>query len=163
MAYVMRYGYESDMKERTSLLMLIAQNLRLYAQKYHVAVSSWNQKCTVPHDLHSLFPLTATFSFFQVVITNQMTYNLDEEKETPALGKNWCSTCSTKICLSREQGSEWKRTATLVKSPLSGRQTGIQFRVTVSNCRQALACVSHYIIHSGSRDMLIEYSEATSC
>ena len=124
MPYLMRYGYESDLEERTKMLQLIAHRLRLLAYSEQVAVIMSG---------HASSP-SPIIALSQVVVTNQMTFCVDEDRSKPALGRNWSSVCSSKICLRRSQDADGRflRTASLVKSPLAAHQSGIPFQITVT-------------------------------
>lgn len=99
-----RHDVEMDYRLRTKEIHLIAHQLRMIAHKCSVAV----------------------------VITNQVTRNLETEQLQPALGKTWSFTCSTKLFLERLDDDVGTRRITLVKSRLKGPFTSL-FQIQVRN------------------------------
>lgn len=93
-SYQMRFSKELhlDYRMRTKEIHLMAHQLRITAHKQSVAV----------------------------VITNQVTRNIETEQVVPALGKTWSFTCSTKLFLERFDEETGTRRVTIVKSRLKG-------------------------------------------
>lgn len=67
------------------------------------------------------------FNVLQVVITNQVTCKLDEDKTVAALGKMWSHTASSKLFL--ERCGAFRR-ATLTKSIIK-RPCEVYYQITV--------------------------------
>lgn len=117
--YQMRFSKDlhSDYRMRTKEIHLMTQQLRKIAHTEAVAV----------------------------VITNQVTRNIQTDQLLPALGKTWSFTSSTKLSLQRMDGTGTRR-VTIVKSRLKGPfQTLFEIKVRNFSIRIFLHSILKYV------------------
>ena len=103
LSYQLRYNTEctTEYKERSQLFLRIAHKLRYLAEVKNVAI----------------------------LITNQVTYDLDSGQIVPALGRTWAQTSATKIFLEKTRSGD--RLATIVKSQYKS-SAQFKFKITTS-------------------------------
>lgn len=134
------YHLENFLKKHAKVKLVILDSVS-YQMRFNVGnapVDYLHRSREIHLMAHRLRTIAHTCNV-AVVVTNQVTQNLETGKLQPALGKTWSFTCSTKLFLERVDEEPGTRKITLVKSRLKGPFT-TSFKIQVFHCRLLIKC-----------------------